>query len=99
MLKISVTRVQILIGNLMATNHIKLFVNFGKANRMVTFSKQKLRKREAVIGVLLFCDYKSDESYTPSKIDILCGNDPNDLRWIFKLSDRPIDPIGSRSFR
>ena len=42
-----------------------------------------LRRREAVIGVLLFCDYKSDESYTPSKIDILCGNDPNDLSRVF----------------
>ena len=50
-----------------------------------------LRRREAVIGVLLFCDYKSDESYTPSKIDILCGNDPNDLRWILKPSDSSID--------
>jgi len=44
----------------------------------------QFRKREAVIGVLLFCDYKSDESYTPSKIDILCGNDPNDLRVIYE---------------
>ena len=52
-----------------------------------------LRRREAVIGVLLFCDYKSDESYTPSKIDILCGNDPNDLSRVFNTVEHESNSI------
>ena len=40
------------------------------------------RKREEITGVLIYCDFKTDESYTPSKIEILCGNDFNDLRSV-----------------
>ena len=32
--------------------------------------------------MLLYCDFKSDESYTPSKIEILYGNDFNDLQSV-----------------
>ena len=34
------------------------------------------------MGVLLYADFKCDESYTPSRITILAGNDFNDLRPI-----------------
>lgn len=35
-----------------------------------------------MVGVLLYADYKCDESYTPSRITVLAGNDFNDLRPI-----------------
>lgn len=45
-----------------------------------------IRKRETVCGVLIYCDIKADESYTPSKFDIMCGNELNDLRCIKQVS-------------
>ena len=50
------------------------------------FSHFIIRKRQTVVGVLLYADYKCDESYTPSRITILTGNDFNDLRPIVEES-------------
>ena len=48
------------------------------------------RKRETVCGVLIYCDIKADESYTPSEFEIMCGNEPNDLRVIKQVTvDEP----------
>jgi anaphase-promoting complex subunit 10 len=40
------------------------------------------RQRQTVVGVLLYADYKCDESYTPSRISILVGSASNDLRTV-----------------
>lgn len=42
----------------------------------------QFRKRTTVRFVSIYTDYKSDESYTPSKISVRIGNDPHDLRQI-----------------
>lgn len=39
----------------------------------------QFRSRQQVVGILLYADSKSDESYTPSHITIKAGNDFNDL--------------------
>lgn len=42
----------------------------------------QFHKLTAVSFVSIYTDYKNDESYTPSKISIRTGNDPNDLRQV-----------------
>lgn len=62
----------------------------------------QFKKKTTVHSIAICVDYKSDESYTPSKISIRIGSDFNDLReiekfplnepsgWLFlKIHDRP----------
>ena len=43
-------------------------------------------------GVLLYADFKADESYTPQKVTIWAGNDFNDMRAV--ADDSMIEPRG-----
>jgi len=50
----------------------------------------QFHKRTVIQYVSIYTEFKSDESYTPNKISISIGNNPNDLRQIDLLElDEP----------